>query len=243
MSRLDNLQNFLSRAVNPGDDILVHSSLKSLGFVARGADQVLDLLLNAVGPMGTLVMMTATTGFAQSKHFDVLRTKSETGLLTEVMRLRYPDNRSFVPMTSFVASGVRASQYTSRFNSYLDESSPFTSLLRNRGKVLLLGVNFDRCTLYHLPEERFKVPYNDYKTFSGWGVNGLSKTLPVEQRYYVRKSLSIVKDPISVSANFATSSLCCVGNLFPVDIYSFGAEEYVGYMSEKLIANRLCLIQ
>lgn len=40
----------------PGDIVLVHSSLSALGFVEGGAQTVIDTLLSAVGPQGTLLM-------------------------------------------------------------------------------------------------------------------------------------------------------------------------------------------
>jgi aminoglycoside 3-N-acetyltransferase len=42
--------------VTPGALLLVHSSLSRLGYVAGGAPAVVQALLNAVGPAGTIVM-------------------------------------------------------------------------------------------------------------------------------------------------------------------------------------------
>ncbi len=42
--------------IKSDDVLLVHSSLKSFGFVEGGADAVIDGLLDALNPSGTLVM-------------------------------------------------------------------------------------------------------------------------------------------------------------------------------------------
>src|SRR3546814_6502991 len=46
--------------VVPGDVLMVHSSMKSLGFVAGGAQAVVEALLSAVGPEGTVVDRKST---------------------------------------------------------------------------------------------------------------------------------------------------------------------------------------
>lgn len=223
---------------------MVHSSLKSLGYIPGGADAVLDLLQDLVGTSGTLVMMTATTSFSYTKHFDLINSPSETGTMPEVMRRRRPRARSFVPMTSFVACGAREAGYLEKFDSYLDRTSPFSRLLENSGKVLLLGVGFDRCTLYHLAEERFQVPYNTFKTFHGTGIDANSVGGPISQTYFVRKDLDLVKDPDRVSRFFAEDNTRCFSADFGLRrIHAFKAAAYDEFMSSRLADDNLCLIR
>ena len=44
----------------PGDVVLVHSSTRSLGFVAGGSQAAVQALLDVLGPGGTLVVPTHT---------------------------------------------------------------------------------------------------------------------------------------------------------------------------------------
>ncbi len=77
-----------------GDVVLVHSSLSRLGHVKGGAPAVVDALLRAVEPGGTVLFPTLTgsehDGPARPPHLDVRRTVCWTGRIPETARLR-PD--------------------------------------------------------------------------------------------------------------------------------------------------------
>ena len=48
--------DLLALGVRPGGVLLVHSSLRALGFIPGGAEAVIQGLLEALGPQGTLLM-------------------------------------------------------------------------------------------------------------------------------------------------------------------------------------------
>lgn len=58
VTRRDIVDALRRLGVSRGDVVLVHSSLKSLGYVEGGADTVIQAFLEAVGEEGTLVMPT-----------------------------------------------------------------------------------------------------------------------------------------------------------------------------------------
>ena len=45
-----------SLGLREGDCVMMHSSLSALGYMEGGADTVVDALLDAVGPTGTLLV-------------------------------------------------------------------------------------------------------------------------------------------------------------------------------------------
>ena len=49
-----------SLGLKPGDVVMVHSSLSALGPVDGGADTVVDALLEAIGPTGTVIAVDMT---------------------------------------------------------------------------------------------------------------------------------------------------------------------------------------
>lgn len=184
----------MSSVLRSGDDVLIHASLGRLGQLDAGVDALVDTICDAVGRSGTVVMMADTRSFARTARFS-MDQPSETGLLTERFRLKRGVRRSCVPMVSFCALGARAEDYTQPYHSHLDRTATITRLLENDGKIMLMGVGYEKCTLYHLSEERHEVPYNFYKEFRGTLVENGEDAGPISQRYFVRRDMSVRKDP------------------------------------------------
>jgi aminoglycoside N3'-acetyltransferase len=89
-----------------GMDVLVHSSLSSIGWVEGGADTVIDALLAAVSPAGT-ILMPALNGSPQDSpqnppRMDVRRTPCPKwiGIIPETFRRREGVRRSLHPTHS-----------------------------------------------------------------------------------------------------------------------------------------------
>jgi len=164
--------------VAAGDVVLMHSSYKSLGDLAGGPQAVVQGLLDALGPDGTLVVPTHTpdnTDPAGWLHppvpaewwpvirggapgFDTGRTPASRwmGRLSELVRTWPGALRSDHPQVSFAAVGARAKEVTEghRLDDGLGEQSPLGAVNRLDGAVLLLGCNHDNNTSLHLAEWR-----------------------------------------------------------------------------------------
>jgi len=196
MTRISYLElaEALAATVTPGRDLMIHASLRELGSFCCDVKAIVEALSESVGPDGTLLMMTDTRSFAKTGRFDMAQP-SETGLLTETFRQCEDVSRSVVPMVSFAAKGPRADTYLQTYHSHLDPTAPLTRLLDNDGHILLMGVDYVKCTLYHLAEERRGSSTNFYKTFSGKLVDGNRTIAPISQRYFVRREMSVKKDP------------------------------------------------
>jgi aminoglycoside 3-N-acetyltransferase len=160
-----------------GDVLLLHSSNRSLGFVAGGTQAVVQALLDALGPEGTLVVPTHTpenTDPAEWQHppvpeawwpvireqapgFDPLRTPSRwMGVIAEAVRTWPGALRSDHPQVSFSAIGMNAADIVGghQLDDALGESSPLGAVYRLDGKVLLLGCGYSSNTSLHLAEWR-----------------------------------------------------------------------------------------
>jgi aminoglycoside 3-N-acetyltransferase len=167
--------------VTSGDTVLTHSSARSLGFVAGGAQAVVQALLDVVGPDGTLVVPTHTpdntdpadwrnppvpeswwpTIREETPGFDKSRTPSRwMGVIAETVRTWPGALRSDHPHVSFAALGRHAASVTGthRLDDALGERSPLGAVYRLDGKVLLLGCGHDSNTSLHLAEWRQKSP-------------------------------------------------------------------------------------
>ena len=167
--------------VAAGDTVLMHSSARSLGFVAGGTQAVVQALLDALGPAGTLVVPTHTPDNTdpgdwrnppvpeawwpairlQAPGFDRCRTPSRwMGVIAETVRTWPGALRSDHPQVSFAALGRQAAAVTGghRLTDALGESSPLGAIYRLDGKVLLLGCGHDSNTSLHLAEWRQQSP-------------------------------------------------------------------------------------
>lgn len=147
-----------------GDTVLVHASLSSIGNVENGAYGLLDALLEVIGVEGTLIFPTFTyTGiFSGDSPYDLERSPSEVGIVSEVFRKRKGVLRSFHPTHSVASSGAEAEFMIKghlESPSACGKETPFGRLIDHDGKVLLIGVDQDRNTTLHALEERVNAPY------------------------------------------------------------------------------------
>jgi aminoglycoside 3-N-acetyltransferase len=165
-----------SLGLEEGDVLLFHGSLSSLGWVVGGSVTVIDALMGAVGPEGTIVMPRFTTGNAEPSgwrypsvpeswwetirqempSFDIVTTPVRgMGVIPEVFR-KYPGVlRSNHPQLSFTAYGGRAQKIIEEqpLETPFGEEGPLGKLYRLSAKILLLGVDHSVNTSLHLSEE------------------------------------------------------------------------------------------
>ena len=161
------IKDDLSRSgIKPGDDLLIHSSYKSLGGVEGGIETLIKAILSYLGDRGTLLMPAlsfATVNSSESNYtFDILNTPSCVGAVTEAFRKYGTAVRSMHPTHSVSALGYRAREYTELHcpdNTPVGENSPFRLLSQFGGKVLMLGCGTSSNTSMHGVEELACVPY------------------------------------------------------------------------------------
>jgi len=151
---------FRNLGVTPGMDMVVHSSLKSLGHVDGGADTVIDALLDTVGPKGTILMPVMTF----STVFNADTSTSETGLIGETMRKRPNAIRSLSPTHSTTGIGPKAKSLLDGHDAEIPYGpngfgSPLDKLAKGGGYVMLLGVSHVSNTTSHLILYHADIPF------------------------------------------------------------------------------------
>lgn len=167
--------------VRPGETLLVHSSLRSLGWVCGGAVALVGALLDALGTDGTLVVPAFSGDNSDPalwghppvpedwwpvirEHmpvFDPRTTRSRgVGVVPETVRTWPGALRSAHPSTSFAAIGPAARELLDghAVDCELGEASPLARLEAAGARVLQLGTGFDSCTCFHLAEYRVPNP-------------------------------------------------------------------------------------
>ncbi|HKO44953.1 MAG TPA: AAC(3) family N-acetyltransferase [Pyrinomonadaceae bacterium] len=133
-----------------GDTVYVHSSVDQLN-LEFPFYRVLPLIQNVIGPQGTVLFPTYPNRspissyeyLLSGKVFDVRRTPSYTGLLTEFARRQRNAVRSLHPTKSVCAIGRHAKDLTATHQQSpypYDRCSPYFKLVEHQAKIVGIGV-------------------------------------------------------------------------------------------------------
>ena len=148
--------------VTLGDVLMVHSSFDRFVGFSGGVIDVVEVLQQAVGPTGTLMMPTMPfTGSAMEyvqsgRAFNARRTPSMMGIITELFRRSPGVIRSVHPTHAVAARGPRAEELLAGHHlarTPCGDGSPWAKLLDVKGKILLLGTDIRAMTFFHSCEE------------------------------------------------------------------------------------------
>jgi len=150
--------DLIALGVRKGGVLLVHSSLSALGDVEGGPETVIQGLLGALGPTGTLLMPALSYEHVtrRASTFDVWHTPSNVGAIPEYFRTRPGTRRSVHPTHSVCAVGPRTGELLD--DHPLDDTpcgpySPFHKLRDVGGQLLMLGCGLHPNTSMHAIEE------------------------------------------------------------------------------------------
>lgn len=145
-----------------GDSVFIHSSVDQLN-INFDATKILNLLLEVVGEDGTLLFpswhfLNRAEVFFQGNppDFNVKRTRSKLGFLSEWARLDKRSKRSLHPTNSVVAIGKDADYYLSTHHKGIypcGVESPFYKLIEKKAKIIGLGVDVNNLTFLHCLED------------------------------------------------------------------------------------------
>jgi aminoglycoside 3-N-acetyltransferase len=161
--------------IKKGDRVIVHSSLKSMGWIAGGAQAVIEALTETVTPSGTIVMPAQSADNSEPSYWMLppvpeawhepirqsipaydphLTHLREMGKIADCFH-RHPETiRSPHPAHSFMAWGRNAQDWMGEhpLADSFGTSSPLGKMWDTDVKVVMIGVSYESCTALHLSE-------------------------------------------------------------------------------------------
>jgi aminoglycoside 3-N-acetyltransferase len=172
-SRDELAHDFRRLGIVPGDTIMMHASVRAVGEIAGGPDEIHLALKQALTPEGTLMMYASCPQYTDEVGrgnltrqqeqevlekfpvFDPLtaRSQRENGVLVEFLRT-YPGSRVNPHVARFVVWGRQAEYLISEqpWNYALGPGSAFGRFVELGGRILLLGCDHDNVTFLHYVE-------------------------------------------------------------------------------------------
>jgi aminoglycoside 3-N-acetyltransferase len=174
-------EDFRKLGLIEGMTVIVHSSLKSLGWVVGGPVAVVQALMEVITEEGTLIMPAHTAHYSDpagwmnppvpKEWWPVIREEMPAfdpvvtptyfmGAIVEAFRTFPGVIRSNHPTESFAAWGKNRETIINgqTLDFALGEESPIGKMYQLGGYVLLIGVGYDSNTTMHLAEHRVPEP-------------------------------------------------------------------------------------
>jgi aminoglycoside 3-N-acetyltransferase len=178
-SRQDLADGFRRLGITAGSTVMVHASIRSIGPVAGGPDQIHLALKDVLTPDGTLLMYASCPEhydevgrgnltpaeerevIALLPAFDPLTARSarDNGALVELLRT-WPDSIVNHHVARFVAWGRHANYLFSEqpWDYAYGRGSALERLVELDGSILLLGCDHDTVTFLHYAEHVAEIP-------------------------------------------------------------------------------------
>ena len=148
-----------------GDLVYVHSGMDGLN-LDFPFYRILFLIQEVIGECGTVVFPTypnhrisSYEWLKQGNVFDIRRTPSYTGILTEFARRQRKAIRSLHPTKSVCAIGPAAKDLTAthHLSPYpYDTNSPYYKLIQGGGKIIGLGATTNYISFGYCVDDAFK---------------------------------------------------------------------------------------
>jgi aminoglycoside 3-N-acetyltransferase len=178
-SRQELADHFRRLGVGAGDAVMLHASVRAVGSIAGGPDQIHLALKDALTPNGTLIMYAGCPSYTDEigrgqltpdqerelleklPPFDpfTARAQRENGTLVEFLRT-YPGSTVNEHVTRFVLWGNQAAYLASPqpWNYAFGSGSLLERLVTLNGRILLLGCDHDNLTFLHYAEHIVDIP-------------------------------------------------------------------------------------
>ena len=178
-SRSEIADDFRTLGLGAGDVVMVHASVRSVGEIAGGPDQIHLAIKDAITDAGTMMMYASCPDYVDevgrgvhpgSKELEILeklppfdaltaRAARDNGTLVEFFRT-YPGSLVNHHPARFVVWGAQAPHLISEqpWDFAFGRGSALERFVQLNGKILLIGCDHDTVTFLHYAEHILDVP-------------------------------------------------------------------------------------
>jgi aminoglycoside 3-N-acetyltransferase len=178
-SRTDLSAGFRDLGIVSGDTVMLHASIRAVGEIAGGPDEIHLALKDVLTPEGTLMMYASCPAFydevgrghlSSSQERDLLeklpafdaltaRSQRDNGALVELFRT-YPGSMVNLHVARFVVWGKHAEYLISKqpWNYAFGRDTALERFVDLDGRILLLGCDHDTVTFFHYAEHIVDLP-------------------------------------------------------------------------------------
>lgn len=216
-------QNFLLKEMKilSGDTLFIHSSMDKLN-VSFSAGKLLQILQKVVGSEGTLMFPAWHFNYRAEEYlvrssniFNVRKSFSVMGLLTEIARREPGAKRSLHPTNSIVAIGKNAEDLLKDHHKSIypnGEMSPFYKMMNYGGKVVGLGeqamhsLSFVHC-IEDVYQDKFPYPTRTDLVFKAKVIDmdGVEQTVQTKAAHVAIGKRNVFK---YLKENFGPDEIC-----------------------------------
>jgi aminoglycoside 3-N-acetyltransferase len=186
-SRAQLTDDFRALGIAAGDTVMVHASVRAIGEVAGGPDQIHLAIKDAITDAGTMMMYASCPEYydevGRGVHpapferellekmpaFDAYsaRASRDNGTLVEFFR-SFPGSLVNDHVARFVVWGAQAHYLISEqpWHFAFGKGSALDRFVKLNGKILLIGCDHDTVTFLHYAEHQLEVPGLRIATFA-----------------------------------------------------------------------------
>ncbi|MGR8948016.1 MAG: AAC(3) family N-acetyltransferase [Gammaproteobacteria bacterium] len=187
--------------VRSGDALMVHSGFDQFNGFDGSPDDVIGVFREVIGEQGNLLMMSMPYGGSSQRYadrqatFDVRKTPSALGLISETFRRRDDVVRSANALHPVLASGPLAKWLTidhELLHYSCDRRSPFGRFAKIGGKFLFFDAVFRALTFVHYVEHkhRSELPVPLYEPTPVTMITRLKNGKSIESKQYLFGALA-----------------------------------------------------
>ena len=168
---------FKDLGVKPGDNVMVHSSVFSLGVIENGIAGFHSAMTQTIGDEGNIIVPTFTHSYRNNNVFSILNTPADRslGIYSEFIRLQPKSVRNTDPLFSMALLGKEASLIERKSINCFGGSSVYERLFESDILFLALGITYSTglSAFMHL-EKLAEVPYRESKLFYGESIDEMN---------------------------------------------------------------------